>query len=126
MNLINQLKSLENIVEKHRSLIEKESRNLVSEYSISTAEETQQEIAEIENSNRLLQIGIVGRVKAGKSSLLNALLFDGKSVLPKAATPMTAALTIISYGEELSAEVEFFTQKDIENTVIPDALKNHV
>jgi len=115
MELINQLKSLENIVEKHRSLIEKESRNLVPELSISTAEKTQHEMGEIENSNRLLQIGIVGRVKAGKSSLLNALLFDGKSILPKAATPMTAALTIISYGEELSAEVEFFSQQDIEN-----------
>lgn len=115
MDLINQLKSLENIIEKHRSLIEKESRNLVSEFSISTAEETQQEIAEIENNNRLLQIGIVGRVKAGKSSLLNALLFDGKSILPKAATPMTAALTVISYGDELSAEVEFFTKQDIED-----------
>ena len=88
---------------------------MVSEFSISTSETTQKEINEIENNNRLLQIGIVGRVKAGKSSLLNALLFDGKSVLPKAATPMTAALTIISYGEELSAEVEFFTQDDIEN-----------
>ena len=115
MELINQLKSLENIVEKHRDLIEKESRNLVSEFSISTAEKTQYELGEIENSNRLLQIGIVGRVKAGKSSLLNALLFDGKAVLPKAATPMTAALTVISYGDELSAEVEFFTQQDIEN-----------
>ena len=115
MDLINQLESLENVVVKHRSLIEKESRNLLSEFSISTAEETQQEINEIENSNRLLQIGIVGRVKAGKSSLLNALLFDGKSILPKAATPMTAALTVISYGEKLSAEVEFFTKQDIEN-----------
>ncbi|WP_294959476.1 dynamin family protein [Sulfurovum sp.] len=115
MELVNQLKSLENIIAKHHSLIEKESRNLISEFSISKAEETQREIDEIENSNRLLQIGIVGRVNAGKSSLLNALLFDGKSVLPKAATPMTAALAVISYGEELSAEVEFFSQHDIDN-----------
>jgi len=115
MELINQLKSLETIVEKHHSLIKKESRNLASEFSINTAEKTQNEIDEIENNNRLLQIGIVGRVKAGKSSLLNALLFDGKAVLPKAATPMTAALTVISYGDKLSAEVEFFTPQDIEN-----------
>ncbi len=115
MELINQLKSLENIIEKHRGLIEKESRNLVSELSISTAEKTQNEMDAIENGNRLLQIGIIGRVKAGKSSLLNALLFNGKSVLPKAATPMTAALTVISYGDKLSAEVEFFSQQDIED-----------
>jgi hypothetical protein len=71
-------------------------------------------LQKIENENRLLQIGIIGRVKTGKSSLLNAILFDGKSILPKAATPMTAALTVISYGKKLSAEVEFFSRKDIE------------
>ena len=45
----------------------------------------------IEN-NRKLKIGVVGQIKAGKSSFLNSLLFDGKDFLPKAATPMTAAL----------------------------------
>jgi len=115
MELINELKSLEDIVSKQDILIGKESRNLISEYSISSSQCTQDEISRIENDNRLLQIGIVGRVKAGKSSLLNALLFNGKPVLPKAATPMTAALTVISYGEELSAEVEFFSEEDIEN-----------
>jgi hypothetical protein len=115
MKLISKLESLENIISKHNSLIEKESRNLISEYSISTSQETLKELEKIGNNDRLLQIGVVGRVKAGKSSLLNALLFDGKSILPKAATPMTAALTIISYGQELSAEVEFFTKDDIEN-----------
>jgi predicted GTPase len=115
MELINQLKSLEDIISKHSDLIDKESRNLISEYSINSSQKTQDEINKIENDNRLLQIGIVGRVKSGKSSLLNALLFNGKSILPKAATPMTAALTIISYGEELSTEVEFFTKNDIDN-----------
>ena len=43
--------------------------------------------------DRLLRIGIVGAVKAGKSSLLNSLFFKGQDILPKAATPMTAALT---------------------------------
>ncbi len=64
------------------------------------------------NANRDLQIGIVGRVKAGKSSLLNALLFDGSAILPKAATPMTAALTILSYSEKLKVTVHFFKEED--------------
>ncbi|WP_273660677.1 dynamin family protein [Pseudomonas aeruginosa] len=51
---------------------------------------------DLQNENRLMNIGIVGRVKAGKSSLLNALVFDGEPILPKAATPMTAALTTIT------------------------------
>jgi predicted GTPase len=83
-------------------------------YSIDPADKIQEAILSLENEKRLLQIGIVGRVKAGKSSLLNALLFDGGNILPKAATPMTAALTQISYGDELFAEVEFFSQEDIE------------
>lgn len=64
---------------------------------------------------RALKIGIVGEVKAGKSSFLNALLFRGQDVLPQASTPMTAALTKISYGETPSAKIEFYNEKDWEN-----------
>lgn len=64
--------------------------------------------------SRLLRVGIIGRVKAGKSSLLNALLFDGNDVLPKAATPMTAALTVLGYANTPCAEVEFFKSEDEE------------
>lgn len=52
-------------------------------------------------------------MKAGKSSFLNALIFEGVEVLPKAATPMTASLTILKYANTLSAEVEFYSPKDI-------------
>ena len=70
---------------------------------------------EIVNVNRNLKIGIVGQVKAGKSSFLNALVFDGADILPKAATPMTAALTKISYAEKTSsAKVVFYSKKDWE------------
>lgn len=64
-------------------------------------------------TDRLLNIGFVGRVKAGKSSLLNALFFEGESILPKAATPMTAALTTLTFGEQFAAEVELFGAEDI-------------
>lgn len=67
----------------------------------------------MQDTNRDLKVGIIGRVKAGKSSLLNALIFEGVEVLPKAATPMTASLTILKYANTLSAEVEFYSQKDI-------------
>ncbi len=53
-------------------------------------------------------------MKAGKSSLLNALIFEGKDVLPKAATPMTASLTILKYAQSLSAEAQFYNERDIE------------
>ena len=115
MEIINIQEKLETIINKYQDLVGREAENLKVEHSIGTAQKTKEAIEKIDGGDRLLQIAILGRVKAGKSSLLNALLFDGKSILPKAATPMTAALTIISYGEELSAEVEFFKQKDIEN-----------
>ena len=115
MGLLKKLESLEGIVIKHNDLIEKESRNLKNKHSINSSQKIKDEINQIEDENRLLQIGIVGRVKAGKSSLLNSLVFDGKSILPKAATPMTAALTVISYADKPSVEIEFFSKNDIEN-----------
>lgn len=61
-------------------------------------ESWQKQIEALEREDRDLTIAIVGRVKSGKSSLLNALFFDGRSVLPQAATPMTAALTFLKLG----------------------------
>ena len=60
----------------------------------------------------ILKIGVVGQVKAGKSSFLNSLLFDGESVLPKASTPMTAGLTVLEYGETNTFEVEYYDAKE--------------
>lgn len=87
---------------------------LFTEHNVPSVEELRNIYAEETDTARLLRIGIVGRVKAGKSSLLNSLLFGGKDILPKAATPMTAALTYLEYGERISLNVEFFTAKDIE------------
>lgn len=73
----------------------------------------------LESEDKILTIGIVGQVKAGKSSFLNALFFDSKDILPKAATPMTAALTKIRYSDNISAKVHFFSLNDwkiIENS----------
>lgn len=67
----------------------------------------------LENSE-VLQLGIVGQVKAGKSSFLNSLFFNGENVLPKASTPMTAGLTILEYSEQNVFEVDYFTSKDWE------------
>lgn len=71
---------------------------------------------------RLLNLGIVGQIKAGKSTLLNLLLFDGQEVLPRAATPMTAALTHVVRSDAVGADqaevdVEYYSPdewRDIE------------
>lgn len=80
------------------------------------------DLANAKQENRVLRIGIVGQIKRGKSSFLNSLLFDGKSVLPKAATPMTAALTKISYSEKPTATVEFYSKNEW-NKVLEQARK---
>lgn len=96
-----------------QDLLGSEVENLRGKHGIDAPDSLQNALEEISQKNRLLNIGIVGRVKAGKSSLLNALFFNGRSILPKAATPMTAALTTLSYGDEFSACVEFYSQNDL-------------
>ncbi|WP_102272121.1 dynamin family protein [Cytobacillus massiliigabonensis] len=76
--------------------------------------EFKDKIDQIVANEKTLKIGIVGEVKAGKSSFLNALLFEGRKVLPEAPTPMTAALTKIGYSQQLKAEVFFYNRKDWE------------
>ncbi|MEX0141187.1 dynamin family protein [Massilia sp. LMS1-1-1.1] len=101
------------IVARYGEVLGQDEPGIARKHGIEQLDALQAAFDEIANADRLLRIGVVGRVKAGKSSLLNALLFDGVSLLPKAATPMTAALTSLTHGDELSAEVEFFTQNDI-------------
>lgn len=55
-----------------------------------------------------LTIGVIGQMKCGKSTFLNAFVFED-DVLPSATTPMTAALSVITYGEEKKIEAEFYT-----------------
>ncbi len=93
--------------------LQERARPFISENAVIKAEELEKTLKEMQDTNRDLKVGIIGRVKAGKSSLLNALIFEGVEVLPKAATPMTASLTILKYAKTLSAEVEFYSPKDI-------------
>ncbi len=86
----------------------------ISENAVIKTEELEKTLKGMQAENRGLKVGIIGRVKAGKSSLLNALIFEGKDVLPKAATPMTASLTILKYAQNLSAKAQFYDEKDME------------
>ncbi len=93
--------------------LQERAKPFMSDNAVIKTEELEKTLKELQDTNRDLKVGIIGRVKAGKSSLLNALIFEGVEVLPKAATPMTASLTILKYAKTLSAEVEFYSQKDI-------------
>ncbi|MFP6177191.1 dynamin family protein [Helicobacter pylori] len=93
--------------------LQERAKPFISDNAVITTEELEKTLKEMQDTNRDLKVGIIGRVKAGKSSLLNALIFEGAEVLPKAATPMTASLTVLKYAQTLIAEVEFYSPKDI-------------
>lgn len=61
----------------------------------------------------VLTIGVIGQMKCGKSTVLNAIVFED-DVLPSATTPMTAALSVITYGEEKKLKAEFYTPDEWE------------
>lgn len=65
----------------------------------------------VREEGRNLRIAVVGQMKAGKSSFLNAAIFE-RDLLPKADTPMTAALTKIVYAPKARAEVVFYSADD--------------
>lgn len=105
--------TLHKLADSHQDLFGTELAQFKRMNAIDSPQQLEQTFQVVQEQNRLMNIGIVGRVKAGKSSLLNALIFDGEPILPKAATPMTAALTTITWGEAFQAKVEFFSEKDI-------------
>ena len=59
-----------------------------------------------------LQIGVVGKMKTGKSALVNAILFED-DVLPSSPEPVTVTLTKVSYGKENKSTVEFLSADDL-------------
>lgn len=116
-NIINIKKKIDKFSGSHNdddALVD-EITNLCNDNNFRSEEYIIKEFEDNVNLDRTLRVGIVGRVKSGKSSLLNSLLFDGKDILPKAATPMTATLTHIQYSDTNYIEIEFITKEDIED-----------
>lgn len=111
-NLLKMSQTLENLVQENDLV--GELQGIEKEHGIRPSAELKEALDEKMEPERDLKIGILGRVKAGKSSLLNALVFKGQNVLPKAATPMTAALTVLEHGDAFEANIEYYTQNEIE------------
>lgn len=61
----------------------------------------------------VLTIGVIGQMKCGKSTFLNSFVFED-DVLPAAVTPMTAALSVITYGEQKKIVAEFYDKDEWE------------
>lgn len=68
------------------------------------------EIEDLNNTSKNLQQGVfrllvLGDMKRGKSTLLNALL--GENLLPSDVNPCTALLTVLRYGPEKTVTIHF-------------------
>lgn len=111
---------LSNIVKKSESIIE--DLELVGYDGFETSlyelkrilKEFSEGSTELITESKTLKIGIVGQVKAGKSTFLNSMFFNGEDILPKASTPMTAGLTVIEYSDDNVVEIEYYNSKDWE------------
>ena len=80
-------------------------------YGWISAEQQKEMLTKLEQDR--LTIGVIGQMKCGKSTFLNAFVFE-EDVLPAATTPMTAALSVITYGPEKRIVAEFYTRDEWE------------
>lgn len=100
---------VESVLEKYKAFFDSDHLHQVR-FEIESLKKTMSMDATEANT---LKIGVVGAMKAGKSSFLNMLLFSGKEILPKASTPMTAALTRIVHSDSGNrATVHYYTEQD--------------
>jgi len=74
--------SLHTLAASNQDLFEREIEQFKRLNGIDQPQQLAQACQTLQDQNRLMNIGIVGRVKAGKSSLLNALIFNGEPILP--------------------------------------------
>jgi hypothetical protein len=102
-----ELKQILKLLDPHTDVIEAEP--LADLHGMQ--EQFNKKLASVREEGRNLRIAVIGQMKSGKSSFLNAALFN-QVVLPKAETPMTAALTRIVYGSSSRAEVQFYSRED--------------
>lgn len=110
-NIETSIARLQSILENHQNLLfSNDAERYLSELK-SLRKNYYINVEAAQKEGRNLKIAVVGQMKAGKSSFLNALLFP-IDVLPKAATPMTAALTRLGYAEQPYAEIEFYSVED--------------
>lgn len=85
--------------------------NKASEYALISKERAKEIIEKIESD--VLTIAVIGQMKCGKSTFLNAFVFED-NVLPAATTPMTASLSLITYGEQKKVIANFYTKDEWE------------
>lgn len=103
----------EQLQEKKSRLIAQTKK--AKEFGWIDAEREKEILEKIDND--VLTIGVIGQMKCGKSTFLNSFVFED-DVLPAATTPMTAALSVITYGDKKSITAEFYSKEEWEEQKI--------
>ncbi|MCH7399203.1 dynamin family protein [Belliella sp. DSM 107340] len=116
---MNDLNIFKEFLEKKNSINNKLNHMVNLGFAPSTAngkEYTKEKINEIikDLNDEHFTISVCGQINAGKSSLLNFLLFAEKTILPADDTPWTAKLSTIRYGEKTEAEVTYYSKSEWE------------
>lgn len=108
------LEKLQNEVERQKRKIEEIEKSIETvekEFNVRFDEERDDIKKQKERlDNPDLQIAIVGTIKAGKSTFINALLQD--NIATTDVTPETASLTKFIYKEENKLLVKFYDEKE--------------
>lgn len=108
------LEKLQNEVERQKRKIEEIEKSIETvekEFNVKFDEERDDIKKQKERlDNPDLQIAIVGTIKAGKSTFINALLQD--NIATTDVTPETASLTKFIYKEENKLLVKFYDEKE--------------
>lgn len=102
------IKSIEDIISNIEVFEEKEDVRKLEKFKKNFI----LKIEDFFRDDRKLNIGVIGQVKSGKSSLLNSMLFSGNEILPKASTPKTATLTKIEYSTTNKMKVEYYSKEE--------------
>lgn len=97
----------EELQSKKEGLVKMASKAV--EYGWITQERFQEIVTKLDNDT--LTIGVIGQMKCGKSTFLNSFVFEN-NILPTATTPMTAALSVITYGKEQKIVAEFYNEDE--------------
>ena len=90
------------------NLKEEEYFNSFSEFLENINNEIESYIKDAKNPS--YQIAIVGAIKAGKSTLINALI--GEDLASVSVTPETATLTKFRYSEKNYVKIKFYSKKE--------------
>lgn len=97
----------EEFQEKKANLVKMTTKAV--EFGWISPERSQEIIRKLDNDT--LTIGVIGQMKCGKSTFLNSFVFED-CILPAATTPMTAALSVITYGEQKKIVAEFYNKDE--------------